>query len=355
MKKEMFDTFPVNILEANRKIKKEAFDFRCDRYEIWHEGQRVASSYTYNALSATLSEGKLYVSSQDSSINQIMAQSFSFREISTNKDRILWSNDLLGNKEFKEGFPKICSLFYKDGKLVKVTFTIQNPHVLVELYSDYIGEKEPDIIKSAKSIFHLYGINPAMTRKPLMELFYTIKNNPSVLKKVNNFGILAAVFTIILEQGGITHNEDDLKLIVDLGYLFASIAISKNPKDDVLFKDRLVIMIMGENYLKNTVLDALGGVDPFTPNGRTALLYAHENVQKMMFFDLEQQPILSQNNEVFQEKKTLLTNMIINKRFGSYTANDILKKGDDLHNKTKSYLEDKFGLNDNDYNDDLPF
>jgi hypothetical protein len=67
---------------------------------------------------------------------QTVSKHFSFGEISTNNDRIMWSKDIFNSTgKTERNNPDISSLFFKQGVLNKVTYTIHDPNTLVEFYS----------------------------------------------------------------------------------------------------------------------------------------------------------------------------------------------------------------------------
>jgi hypothetical protein len=78
---------------------------------------------------------------QDTTIDDVMINNhiikhFSFGEISTNNDRIMWSKDIFNSTgKIERNNPDISSLFFKQGILNKVTYTIHDPNTLVEFYS----------------------------------------------------------------------------------------------------------------------------------------------------------------------------------------------------------------------------
>ncbi len=81
----------------------------------------------------------LDVTINDLLLKDFIKDNFYFGEISTMHDRIMWSKDIFG-KTGKKGRnnPDVSSLFYLNGELVKVTFTIDDPNTLVEFYSQRI-------------------------------------------------------------------------------------------------------------------------------------------------------------------------------------------------------------------------
>jgi hypothetical protein len=87
-------------------------------------------------IDANVLDDNLNVSINDNKINKYVISNFSFGEISTNGDRIMWSKDIFNTSDNVEKYnPDISSLFYQNGILKKVTYTIHDPNILVEFYS----------------------------------------------------------------------------------------------------------------------------------------------------------------------------------------------------------------------------
>src|SRR5690606_8074381 len=101
---------------------------------------------------AEVKRDELQVQINDSSISNYINGSFSFGEISTNGNRILWSKDIFNStNDVEYNTPDVSSLFFKNGILSKVTFTIHNPNTLVEFYIDEdLQERNSGIIYTIK-------------------------------------------------------------------------------------------------------------------------------------------------------------------------------------------------------------
>lgn len=93
------------------------------------------SGTSNNRIEAKLVGNDLHVTIDDYKVNSCIKKSFVFGEISTTNDRMLWSKDIYNVTGVIEKFnPDLSSLFYKNGQLDKVTFTIHDPDLLVEFY-----------------------------------------------------------------------------------------------------------------------------------------------------------------------------------------------------------------------------
>ncbi|OFX56666.1 MAG: hypothetical protein A2046_08040 [Bacteroidetes bacterium GWA2_30_7] len=133
---ENWDRFPSNIGERLGPIERKSFTFNYKRFEVWQEGTCIYSGNSNGQIIAIVIKGQLNVTIDDVMINNHIINQFSFGEISTNNERIMWSKDIFHTTSNVERCnPDISSLFYKQGILEKVTYTIHDPNTLVEFYS----------------------------------------------------------------------------------------------------------------------------------------------------------------------------------------------------------------------------
>lgn len=131
-----WDRFPSNIGEMLGPIEKKSFVFNYKKFEVWQGGTCIFAGNSNGQIIAQVINEHLNVTVDDASINNHIKSQFSFGEISTNNDRIMWSKDIFNSSDKVErNNPDISSLFYKQGVLCKVTFTIHDPNTLVEFYS----------------------------------------------------------------------------------------------------------------------------------------------------------------------------------------------------------------------------
>ena len=131
-----WDRFPSNINEMLGPIERKSFSFNYSNFEVWQGGTRIYSGNSNGQIIAKVIKRCLNVTIDDVLINNHIIKQFSFGEISTNNERIMWSKDIFNTTDKVErNNPDICSLFFKHGILCKVTFTIHDPNTLVEFYS----------------------------------------------------------------------------------------------------------------------------------------------------------------------------------------------------------------------------
>lgn len=133
---ENWDRFPSNIGEILGPIERKSFTFNYKRFEVWQGGACIYSGNSNGQIIAKVINGQLNVTIDDILINNHIMKNFTFGEISTNGDRIMWSKDIFNSTgRIERNNPDISSLFFKQGILSKVTYTIHDPNTLVEFYS----------------------------------------------------------------------------------------------------------------------------------------------------------------------------------------------------------------------------
>lgn len=131
-----WDRFPSNISEMLGSIERKSFTFNYNRFEVWQGGACIYSGNSNGQIVTKVVNGHLNVTIDDLMINNHIIKHFSFGEISTNNDRIMWSKDIFNSTgKIERNNPDISSLFFKQGILNKVTYTIHDPNTLIEFYS----------------------------------------------------------------------------------------------------------------------------------------------------------------------------------------------------------------------------
>lgn len=340
--KEQFDRFPSNLGEMMGQIPRKAFTYKYNRFEVWQGGKCVFSGESENQITSSLIGKELHVTIDDNNINEVIKKNFSFSEISTNLDRIMWSKDIFNQKGIIEKFnPDICSMFYKDGTLAKVTFTIHDPNILIEFYSDRAISNEPEIISLSHNAITAYqNENPSASRSSLVQIFRSVKYNPSQLKQVQDFKSLGTAFLLMLDQQ-ISDDIDNLQLIVSVGYLCISKAIKKEGNNPNLIKDRLLLLRMGHEPFTYTVMNALDiGGSPFGIMAQMAPLRARDAIYRMEISDLEENPTLYINVPLFKERKREFDDKIRNDFFRpEKSITELIQTGKENHEKLYSFLE----------------
>jgi hypothetical protein len=343
---ENFDRFPVNILETSGEIERNPFNFNYDRCEVWQAGSCIYSGNSKSKIEAHVVDDLLQIVIDDESVEEYINQEFTFSEISTNNDRIMWSNDLLDTTdEVEYNTPNVSSLFYKNGILSKVTFTIHDPNTLVEFYLDesISLNSEPDIIAKAKQVIKFYSEEKRTLARPiLVDIYHSVKYNPTQLKDVKDFESLGEAFLFMLDQG-LSDDIDTLQMMASLAYLFISKALQQNTSNPDLIKDRLLVLRIGHEAISYTVMSILAdeGVIYFSMMGNPNLK-ARDAIYKMEIADLEANPILYLRMEYFSERKNEFDAKIRNEFFSpEKTKESIIETGINMHKKLFNYLENK--------------
>lgn len=133
---ENWDRFPTNIGETTGRIERTPFTFNYKRFEVWQGGACIYSGDSNGQIICNVQNGELHVTIDDIMINNHIVKKFSFGEISTNGDRVMWSKDIFNSTgKTERNNPDISSLFFINGSLSKVTYTIHDPNTLIEFYS----------------------------------------------------------------------------------------------------------------------------------------------------------------------------------------------------------------------------
>lgn len=342
---ENFDQFPVNIAETAGTIRRESFIFNYSRYEVWQDGQCIYSGNSKSRIAAEVTRNQLQIKIEDPSISNYINSSFSFSEISTNGNRILWSKDIFNtSNNVVYNTPDVSSLFYKEGILSKVTFTIHDPNTLVEFYLDEdYQKKDPGIITTAKEAIGFYENEDTAAARPLLvEIFRSVKRNPAQLKDVNEYSVLGKAFMLMLNEQ-LSTDIDNLQMMSSLGYLFLSKAIQKE-NDPNLVKDRLLVLRMGHDSLKYSVMSSLGSENSlgafFSMSTGASDLKARDALYKMEIADLVENPILYLRLDFFKERKLEFDDMIANQFFRPDISTDqVVNSGIEAHKKLYDYLE----------------
>ena len=131
-----YDEFPINLLESKGTIKRESFHFTSSRMILYGNGTKQEISIRNSIDAEVLYNGYLRVSFTFLPFGNQIAN-ITYPEVSENKDRILWSINLLrGGQGTAADIPSFMSLFYIKGQLSRVAFSFKNvnPEFLVEYY-----------------------------------------------------------------------------------------------------------------------------------------------------------------------------------------------------------------------------
>ena len=150
---EVISSFP-DIWPEELKFQLAPFSFISDRYEVWENGQLIKSGKKQIKIESEVDSNKLMVQIFGfGDYDGIILKRFNFYVLKPSYERLLFVNIPL-LKEYDLGIlnrenlsyvpgpemslqklqPYASSLFYHQNKLVKVTFSINDPAWLVEFY-----------------------------------------------------------------------------------------------------------------------------------------------------------------------------------------------------------------------------
>lgn len=135
---EMYDQFPINILETGGEITRESIGFMVRMIKVWENGRCIIDQRIDGVIKGKVIDHEMHIELRSIDFSQYILSSFEFSEISLNRDRILWSNDFLnGGYSPAKNIPAFLSLFYEMGSLSKVQFS--NHTYLIEFYGSSNG------------------------------------------------------------------------------------------------------------------------------------------------------------------------------------------------------------------------
>lgn len=131
-----FDRFPTNVCETSGYIERKPITFVFSRVEVWFNGKCIFNLDKQAHLIGDLVNKNMYFKVDNSNLEKYISKEFTFEEISTTSNRIVWSKDLTNQKNlsYPDLVPYLVSLFYMNSELVKVAFNIANQNTLIELY-----------------------------------------------------------------------------------------------------------------------------------------------------------------------------------------------------------------------------
>ena len=138
MNENTYDNFPINILESTGYIVRESFGLMVHTVKIWYKNRCILNERIEGVIRGEVDDDKMHITLRNIQLESYITNSFSFAEISHNKDRILWSNDLFsGGYSPSKNIPAFMSMFYQMGDLSKVQFS--NQIYVIEFYGTTSG------------------------------------------------------------------------------------------------------------------------------------------------------------------------------------------------------------------------
>lgn len=177
------------------------------------------------------------------------------------------------------------------------------------------------------------------TYHPLYKAWRSFQNNPSQLKKIQDYGKYGMGLMIFLSYGTVT-DIDDQQQLASISYLFLSKAIKNSPTNVNLLKNRLILMISNHEAFEYTVSSVVRkDNDIFSYN--LFPFVARDAIFKMEYADLSRDSRLLSIDMLLKLYRDLRSK-IASDFFGkNETEASILAAGNQHHKDILDYLENK--------------
>ncbi len=241
------------------------------------------------------------------------------------------------------------TIYYNEREPIKIILHMYDRNVDIEYFkSEKIFNQEPEIVQFAvKAATNFQNENFSGAKRYLNQIYESVKSNPEQLKNVSDFESLSKAFFLMISM----NLSDDiyvLQMMISLGYLCVTKAISNDKENVNLYKDRLLLLRLGHEPFKYTVKSALTlRSDTYSPtswmsqvDAQQASLKASDAIYKMEIADLELNPILCQQVDYFKQRLNEFNVMIEDESFlPERTKDEIVKKGIENHKILFDFLE----------------
>lgn len=182
------------------------------------------------------------------------------------------------------------------------------------------------------------------------QVLSAVKENPNLLKSIEENGLFGKSFLLMFEQG-VSNNERDLQLITELSYFFLSKAIEENLMKAGFILDRVILLFNSEDFMKDTIKNALNIRINFlspTSSPHTVNQNLDDYLTMMKIADLEDKHAIYNHISFLAQKKNEFDQLIARRYFGNdKTKTFVIKEGVELHEKVFNYIQTKIinGLN----------
>lgn len=191
--------------------------------------------------------------------------------------------------------------------------------------------------------------NTKDTNISLVNLYRIVQNNPSCLRSVNDYAIIGKGFTLML-CNQLSDDIDTLQTISSIAYLCLSKAIEQQPNNLNLYKDRLLVMSIGYEAFKYTIMSVLeqdmDGFSSLMFQSRADIL-SRNALCEMEFVDMERHPSICLSFPFFEDRKKIILDKIQRQSFlPAKTITEVKDHGQFLHNKTYKYLAERILINE---------
>ncbi|HOX77018.1 MAG TPA: hypothetical protein PLW31_03175 [Bacteroidales bacterium] len=243
------------------------------------------------------------------------------------------------------------TIFHNGNEPTKLKLHIYDRKVEIEYFkSSKEVKKEPEIVKLAMQAAAIdKNENPYGSRSFLVQIYRSVKSDPKQLNDISDYESLGRAFLSMLDQN-LSYDIDALQMMVSVGYLCISKAIEKDNQNILLYGDRLILLRVGHEPFKYTVMTALnlnaGGILSYHLGNSD--LKARDAIYKMEIADIELNPVLYQQFDLFRERRNEFDQKIAREFFKpEMTKENVIKTGIEIHKKLLEYLENRV-LNEGD-------
>lgn len=236
------------------------------------------------------------------------------------------------------------TIHYNDGEISKCILHMHDRNVDIEyLKGETISNEEPQAValsKRANAQFQNESVTDG--RQLLVQIYRSIKSDPTQLKNVTDFSSLGTSFLLMLDQN-LSDDIDTLQMMASVSYLCISKAIRSDSTNLNLYKDRLLMLRFGHEPFRYTVMHALDiDASPLSFMGSMASYSARDAIYKMEIADLELHPQLHRQVQLFKERKAEFDEMVGRQFFmPEKTLDKVIHSGQENHTKLLAYLDNR--------------
>lgn len=259
--------------------------------------------------------------------------------ISADNEKIVlrgYGNDSLGAAFEDYGL----SVFHDDGTITKCILHMHDRLIDIEYIKTVDStSNEPEVVDLARQAIGIYANDSSQGRQLLVKVYRSVKQDPLQLKNVTDYASVGKAFSIMIMEK-LSDDIDNLQMMASVGYLCLSKAIETDKSNVQIYIDRLLLLHLGHEPLKYTVMIALGlGGMSFGISGQMAPIKARDAIYRMEIADLDLNPTIYNQIEFFNKRKTELDDMISREFFlPEKTKVEVVKKGTENHNQLHKYL-----------------
>ena len=178
----------------------------------------------------------------------------------------------------------------------------------------------------------------------LVNLYRTVQDTPSCLQTINDYALVGKSFTLML-CNQLSDDIDTLQTISSIAYLCLSKSIEQQPNNLNLYKDRLLVMNIGHNAFKYTIMSILSqGMDGFSSLmfQSRADIQSRDAIWQMEFSDIEKHTSICSSFPFFEDRRKFIIDKIQRHFFlPAKTKTEVIAQGKELHEKTYKYLTER--------------